>query len=269
MSGHNIPARGLEGANRALLNKLHRAFPGPFGIGEAATALELPRVRTKRFLAYLAERGWLVRVGRGLYSTVPLEASEPGSWLADPWAVAMRSFAPCYIGGWTALHHWELTEQLFRTVVVFTATAVRNKERQLQGTTFRLRQVSEERLFGTKTVWRGKVSSKLSDPERTLVDVLDRPEVGGGIRHVADCIEEWLRTERRSHKRLLEYADRVGNRTVFKRLGFVLEARGADEPALIAACEGRLSSGLSPLDPSSSSRGRVDKRWRLRVNARV
>ena len=209
------------------------------------------------------------RVRRGLYMTVPLEASDPSSWLADPWVVAAKSFAPCYIGGWTAPHHWELTEQLFRSVVVFTATAVRSKEKTLQGTTFRLRQVAGNRLFGTKTVWRGRVPVKISDPERTLVDVLDRPDIGGGIRHVADSLEEWLRGEKRGTAELIKHAERVGNRTVFKRLGYLLEARDLDEPELLEACAGRLSTGLSPLDPSSSSEGRVLKRWRLRLNARV
>jgi predicted transcriptional regulator of viral defense system len=269
MRGKDVPKSGLGGPNRAILTRLNRTFPGPFGVGEAMETLGLERARTKRLLAYLAARGWLARVRRGLYTTVPLEVEDPGSWLADPWAVAAKTFAPCYIGGWTALHHWELTEQLFRSVVVFTGSAVRNKERSVQGTTFRLRQISDEHIFGTKTTWREKVAVKISDAERTLVDVLDRPDVGGGIRHVADCLEEWSVSERPSAEKLIDYAERLGNRTVFKRLGFLLEARGVEDPMLIEACSKRLSAGLSPLDPSASAKGRVLKRWRLRVNARA
>lgn len=269
MRGKDIPTLGLEGPNRALLTRLHRAFQGPFDLEEAAEALALPHARTRRLLSYLAARGWLSRVRRGLYTTVPLEAAEPGSWLADPWVAAARTFAPCYIGGWTALHHWDLTEQLTSTVVVFTATSVRRKEEIIQGTSIRLRQISEERIFGTRTVWRGKVPVEVSDPERTIVDVLDRPDVGGGIRHVADCIEEWLDTSERRPRKLIEYAERHGNRSIFKRLGYLLENRAPEETDLIGACAERMSTGLSPLDPSSRSKGRVLKRWRLRLNARV
>ena len=269
MRSKTIPQLGLEGPNCALLSRLHRAFQGPFNLAEATEALGLPRSRIRRLLSYLAARGWLSRVRRGLYITVPLEAEEPGTWLADPWVAASRSFAPCYIGGWTALHHWDLTEQLTRTVVVFTATAVRQKEESIQGTPIRLRQISKHRMFGTRTVWRGKVAVEVSDPERTLIDVLDRPAVGGGIRHVADCLEEWLDSEERRPQMLIEYAERHGNRSIFKRLGYLLEARELGEPDLISACAERMSTGLSPLDMSSSSRGRVLKRWRLRVNARV
>lgn len=269
MDGSHIPPRGLEASNRALLTKLHRSFPGPFGVLEAARALGLERGRATRFLAYLAARGWLARVRRGLYTTVPLEADEPSQWLADPWIVASRTFAPCYIGGWTALHHWELTDQLFRTVVVFTATGVRNKEREIQGTTFRLREVSEDKLFGIKKVWRGKLAVQVSEVERTLVDVLDRPDVGGGIRSVADCIEEWSDSPDRVPRKLLAYAEKLGNRTVFKRLGYILEAREIEEPELTEACRTMMSTGVSPLEPGSASKGRIVSRWRLRVNARV
>ena len=270
MGSSNIPPLGLEPANRALLTRLHRAFAGPFDLADAAVVLDLSRDRVRRLLAYLAARGWLVRVRRGLYAVVPLEAEDPSAWLADPWVVASRSFAPCYIGGWTALHHWELTEQLFRTVVVFTATPVRRSTREIQGTSFRLKQVDEQRLFGLSKVWRGRVAVDVSDAERTLVDCFDRPELGGGIRHVADCLQEWFERDAGDRvSRLLDDADRLGNRTVFKRLGFVLEARGLGSDDLLETCRGRMSQGVSPLDPSAAGKGRIVKRWRLRVNARV
>jgi predicted transcriptional regulator of viral defense system len=89
-----VPNRGIEGPNRASLTRLHRAFPGPFRVEEAARTLDLEPVRTRRLLAHLASRGWLARVGRGLYTSVPLEAADPGTWLADPWAVAAPVFQP-------------------------------------------------------------------------------------------------------------------------------------------------------------------------------
>ncbi len=270
MSGKPIPLGGLEGSTRVLLNRLHRAFSGPFKADEVSEVLGVSQAKARRLLAHLAAKGWLARVRRGLYTTVPLEASEPEGWLADPWAVAARTFAPCYVGGWSALHHWELTEQLFRSVVIFTATSVRNKERVVQGTTFRLRQVSDARLFGLKTVWRQKTPVQVSDRERTLVDCLDRPAIGGGIRHVADCVEEWLAVAARVDvERLVEHGDRLGNRAVFKRLGYLLEARSLAAPELSRNCAERISSGVSPLDPSSETAGRIIRRWRLRVNARV
>ena len=40
------------------------------------------------------------RVRRGLYVSVPLESRTADVPLEDPWLIAERLFAPCYIGGW-------------------------------------------------------------------------------------------------------------------------------------------------------------------------
>ena len=180
MRVHIIPLQEVEIPNRLVLGKLHRVFAGPFRVSDASDILDMPREGTRKLLAYLASRGWLSRVRHGLYATIPLETSNVEAWFADPWVVAAKTFPPCYIGGWTALHHWELTEQLFRPVVVFSTKRVRSKERFIQVTTFRIRQLKKGQLFGTKPVWRERARVQLSDPERTLVDTLDHPEIGGG-----------------------------------------------------------------------------------------
>ena len=69
-------------------------------------------------------------------------------------------FGQCYIGGWTAAHHWELTEQLFNETFVFTTRRVIEKRVTAQGAVFLLHHIPAKRLFGLKTLWRG--SAKVS-----------------------------------------------------------------------------------------------------------
>lgn len=260
---------GLSAANRVRLTRLHRELPHPFGVSDAAPVLALNAVRVGRFLAYLASRGWLTRIRRGMYTTVPLDASEPSDWRVDPWVVASRAFKPCYIGGWSAAEHWGLTDQLFRVVVVFTAKWTRNRRPTIQETSYRVKVVEPHRIFGTKKVWRGNVPVPVADPSRTIVDVLDDPRLGGGLRHVAEMLSEYLTAEHRSEATLLEYAALVGNRSVYKRLGYLIEAVGLDAAGLVDACRTRMSSGVVLLDPWSPRRGKIVTRWRVRVNVRL
>lgn len=231
--------------------------------------LTLPLERARRLLRYLAARGWLSRVSRGIYTTVPLGASDPSAWREDPWVVATRVFSPCYLGGWSACEHWGFTEQVFRDIVVVTARAVRANHTERQGTSFRLKSLRKSKHFGTRAVWKGPVKVQVSDPTRTVVDILDDPPMGGGIRHAADVVGAYLESEHRDDIRLLDYTKRLGNRTVYKRLGFILEARDTPAPMLVAVCREHLSSGLSVLDPSVRRRGRIVKRWNLRVNVEL
>ncbi len=260
---------GINRENRALLERLHREMPGAFDVEHASAVLGLDAGRTRTLLAYLARRGWLSRVRRGLYVAVPLDTRRPGEWTEDAGVVAERTFSPCYLGGWTACQHWGLTDQVFRTVLVVTGRRERRREPVIQGTPYRVTVRSEDKLFGTTMVWRQQVRVRVSDPSRTVVDLLDDPTLGGGMRHVADVVHEYLTGEHRDDDLLIAYADRLGNRAGFKRLGFILEHLGIDARGLVAACLERRSAGLVALDPSVQLKGRIVRRWGIRANVRL
>jgi len=262
-------AAGISATNRATLALLRRAFPGPFTAADAAEAAHLEPRRASRLLRHLVTQGWLTRVQRGLYAAVPIEAEDPQAWRIDPWTIAATALSPSYIGGWTALHHWDLTDQLFATTVVITAKTVPRREREIGGARLELRHRPIRTLFGTRRVWREGIPVDVSDPERTLIDCLDDPSLGGGVRHLSEALGNWYAGSSRSTERLIEYADRLGNRTVFKRLGFLLEQLGIEDADLISACKARMSSGVSLLDPDRGARGSITTRWNLRINSAI
>lgn len=257
---------GISQRNRAYLEELHRRAHGAFDIREASTILGIGQEEATQLLGYLARRGWLSRIRRGLYVAVPLDARHSGEWIEDPWVVADRLFNPCYIGGWSACEHWDLTEQMFRTLLVVTRRRVRHRDEEIQGLPFRLTVRSEKAFFGTVPVWRGQNRVAVSDPSRTVIDVLDDPGLGGGIRTVADVLEEYLHSEHRDDQCLVGYGDRLGNRAVFKRLGYLLEHSHVQAQELVLACLARRSRGLAKLDPAVDAPGRIVRRWGLRVN---
>ncbi len=265
-SDYQIAPGGISRENRRVLEALHRRTRGPFGPADAADHLGLELDRASTLLRYLARRGWLSRVRRGLYVPVPLESHRSGEWHEDPWIVANTVFEPCYIGGWSAAEHWSLTDQIFRELIIFSARRVRHRSVEIQGTPMRVKVIAPTKMFGTTPVWRGQLRVAVSDPSRTIVDILDDPKVGGGIRHVAEVLEEYFAGELRADDHLLSYVDRLGNRTVFKRLGYLLETLEIEAPELVRACLERQSSGITALDPAVHASGRVTRRWNLRVN---
>lgn len=261
-----MPMGGLSGTNRAFVGKLNRALPGPFTASEAATATGMERPCVARLLRHLADQGWLSRLQRGLYTTVPLEAEDPEAWSADPWAVAAAAFAPGYVGGWTALSHWELTDQIFSTTVFITAREVPRRRRSIGGARMELRHRDASALFGTRRVWRAGIPVATSDGERTLVDCLDDPSLGGGLRHTAEALTTYAEGLDTRWNQMLEYGDRLGNRTVFKRLGYLVEAFELADDELIEACLARVSAGIGRLDPALPAVGPTATRWGLRIN---
>jgi predicted transcriptional regulator of viral defense system/predicted nucleotidyltransferase len=257
---------GISGRTRGLLGELHRAGPGPFGAADAAYLWGLEPGRAGRRLRMLAERGWLVRAWHGLYTPVPLDAATPAGWIDDPWLIAAKLYPTGYVGGWSACEHWGLTDQLFRELLVFTPDRGAPRRAVAGVTPIRVKAVKPAKVFGVQTVWRRSVRVGVSDPTRTLVDLLDDPAVGGGIRHIAEVLAAYLASNHRDDALLLDYAERLGNRTVFKRLGFMAETLELGGPGIAAACRSRISRGVSLLDPSAEARGPIVTRWNLRIN---
>lgn len=260
---------GISALNRQRLDQIHRSARGPITVQEAAKILDLDRTSTAKLLAHWHAQGWLVRVRRGLYLPVPLGVRSPSSWVGDAWAVIARALAPCYIGGWSACEHWGFTEQIFRAVLVFTKRPVRPRAGEIHRTPFVARVVSSERFFGTRRIWRDQVPIEVSDPSRTVVDILADPSLGGGVRHVAQVIRAYFQSEHRNDRRLMEYALRLGNRTALKRLGFLVERLRLDAPEVIFGCREHLSAGYSRLDPKGPRSGKLLRRWRLLINVGI
>jgi predicted transcriptional regulator of viral defense system len=260
---------GLSSDNRVFVSQLHRALNGPFTTADAAQATGVDYARAARLLRHLADQGWVARVQRGLYTTVPLEAENPLAWSADPWATAAAALGPGYVGGWTALHHWDLTDQLFSTTVFITIRPVPRRHREIGAARFELRHRAPTALFGTRRVWRENTPVEVSDLERTLVDCLDDPSLGGGLRHTAEALIAYASTESVAWMRLIEYGDQLGNRTAFKRLGYLVETLELAGSHLIEACLARVSAGTGKLDPGLPGEGPISSRWGLQINTSV
>lgn len=258
-------------STKVIVADLSRAAPGGLlTVEDAAETLRTTQRLAAVRLASLARRGWLTRVKRGVYYILPLEASGAEGVVApDPWVLADRLFAPCYVGGWSAAEHWGLTEQLFRSTFVVTGATIRSRSPRVLGTEFRLVRLPPERVAGVGTVWRGPVRVAVSDRERTIADALIDPTWVGGIRHLVDILQEYADDSTRDFSKVLEYLKRLERRAGIKRFGFLLERLYPSESALIAEANELRSAGIIRLDPSIRSRGRLVKRWGLWVNASI
>jgi predicted transcriptional regulator of viral defense system len=223
---------------RAQLIRVLSAAGDVIHVDDVVTALQLDRIAAAQRLSRWTEQGWLRRA----------------------------LFAPAYVGGRTAAEHWDLTEQIFKDILVMTTQAVRQKRQERHGALFSLKHIDEQKLFGTKTVWRHQTRVPVSDVHRTIIDMLDDPAVGGGIQHVADCLAAYLRRGDCDDEKLIEYAVRLANGAVFKRLGFLAE-RLPEGAELARHCEHHLSGGHAKLDPAQEG-PRVATKWRLLVPQR-
>ena len=196
----------------------------------ASAVLGWDRKRTAQQLARWATQGFLRRVRRGTYAVVPTGAMMQEHVMADPWVLIPATFRRAYVGGWSAAEHWDLTEQVFQTLLVCTLDRVRRTQLTVAGTQLRARHVPESWFFATRVEWREGTRVLVSDVHKTVLDLCADPALGGGIQHVMHCLRSYLTRDDVSTARLVEYARRLALPTAFKRLGFLCEvAHGPPE----------------------------------------
>ncbi|MEX1258819.1 MAG: type IV toxin-antitoxin system AbiEi family antitoxin domain-containing protein [Gemmatimonadota bacterium] len=258
--------RGLGEQERSVLALLASLERPVVGADDVLARTQMGRKAVNLILSRLAAKGWLRRLRRGAYAVIPLSSRSGSHVIEQPLAAAMELFAPCYISGWTAAEHWDLTEQISNTVVVYSAKPQRKSEQTLGGVHYRVRRIPEAAIFGTTRIWSGTTPVEVADLHRTLIDVLDVPEMGGGGRQTLDIARSYWGRDDADADVLLALATRLGRGSVFKRLAFTAEQFGNPKRSWLDACRSRMSAGLTLWDPQGPKRGPIVSAWRLRVN---
>ncbi|MBP6951532.1 MAG: type IV toxin-antitoxin system AbiEi family antitoxin domain-containing protein [Alphaproteobacteria bacterium] len=254
--------KGFDASYRRYFSQLLGRSQGPITIQQVSAILGTPHSRTKYILARLAKSGWLFRVKQGLYVPIPptIEGEQP--FAEDPWIIANALFAPCYMGGWDAISHWDLTDQIFNHTFVYTQTPQKKSKQEYLNHTFIVHKVSKEHFFGLKTIWNKTIKLMISDPSRTIIDFLDMPHLFGGSATLYEAFSEYLKSEHKDMDLLVEYALRMKNKAILKRLGFLLENEGLIMPEVYHKLLKNMSSGKVKLVPTLDC-PRLITKWQL------
>lgn len=259
---------GISGSGRAELASLTARGRRLLRVEEVAEELRIDRAHAAKRLARWERDGWLRRARRNLYIPVPVDAENPAAWSEDALYIADAVWNPCYFTGWTSANHWGVSEQVFRTTVVKTTGRVRRSRERILDHDYMLAHVPERHLaWGMAVEWREDRRMRIADPARTIIDVLDDPRLSGGIRNAADFLSAYV--DDHDPKTLIEYGERLGNATVFKRLGYMMTALGLATDGVIDECRRRVSTGISLLDPAAPPGGERVGEWGLRANVRL
>lgn len=223
-------------------------------------------VQARKALARLHEKGWLERLDRGRYMIVPLEAGVERKWSEDSLAVGTFLAPGGAAAYWTAVRYWGWTTQLPATVLFLTPTQRYRSSPVVLGVQYRFVRTKPERVFGIHEAWEGELRVRVTDRERTVLDMLDRTDLSGGVPEVSTALSQaW---EELDLDKLTQYMDRFGSGTVPKRLGFLAERLNlARDSQLIETWRRMIGKGVSLLERGGPPQGPIVSRWRLRVNA--
>ncbi len=177
----------------------------------------------KALLAYHEKQGRLLRVRRGLYCVVPAGA-DPATCPVDAYLLAAKMTDDAVLAYHTALELHGKAYSVFEEIQYLTGRAAR----PVTFRSYRFRPVQLPRKlvasgkprFAVKEVDRAGMTVAVTSLERTLVDVLDRPDLGGGWEEIWRSLEM---VEFFDLDVVVEYALLLENATTAAKVGFFLE----------------------------------------------
>ena len=124
--------------------------------------------------------------------------------------------------------------------------------------------VKAAKMFGLKAIWIGSKKSNVSDATKTIVDILNDPKLVGGMSIVYDIFKEYCESEYCDFQKLLDYCHKMENKTIFKRLGFMIDTKMAIIPKEINSIEKLISTGYSNFDPLIKKNHIIEK-WKIKA----
>lgn len=257
--------RNLSQKETQLLSTLSAEGKTIFDFEDVLRLLDLSRGHAWKFVHTLVEKGWLRQIEKGKYLIVPFEGLAKGTWSEEAFVVASFLVSPYAISYWSALNYYGYTEQVPRTIFVSTTKRKFKTETEALGVPYKFITLKPYKFFGNTNVWYGNKKVVITDKEKTIVDCLDHPEYCGGIveaaKGLANAIEDGIDKDK-----LTAYAQKINNKTVFKRLGYLSETLNLPVSKYLAKWQKMTSRGFSLLDPLSSNKGKYNSKWNLRTN---
>ena len=211
----------------------------------------------------LARKKRIERIERGKYLLVPAAAGPDLLWSEYAEVVVPRLIEPYYVGFWTAMNYWDMTEQIPRAVLV--ATTKRKRKFEYGGNLFKFVTLAEKKFFGfvEENAGSGK-KFNVSSREKTIVDCLMHPEYCWGITEAVKSL--WNARDEVCWPAVLEAAERVEVDVVLKRLGYLLSVLDIEKEISrkIAKME---KTSVHLLDPLYGRKGAtMSKEYGLVVN---
>jgi predicted transcriptional regulator of viral defense system len=208
-------------------------------------------------LSRLEKKGWIERIEKGKYIIIPLGA-EKGKYTLNEFVIGSLLVNPYCVAYWSALNFYGLTEQIPNTVFLQTTSRKKKQVTEIFGVRYRIIRIKEEKFFAIRKEWIEHTQVNITNKEKTIIDCLDKPQYCGGIVEVAKALRYGGELNK---KKILDYAQKLNNSGVIRRLGYLCDLFGID----IGIPEIKTRNYLL-LDPTMPHEGTKNAKWRLIIN---
>jgi len=187
---------------------------------DAMRILGISYDHARQVLHRLARDHWLALIQPGKYELIPAERGEYAFPDTNPLFVGSSLVDPYYFTYATAAFYHGLTTQAASTVYLATIHG-RPRRMLVRDKEYRAVIQPAHKFFGFTQINAYGSQVNMAEPEKTILDSLDRPGYAGDIPEVARMLQrgkstlDWIK--------IMDYAVRLKSRVLLQRLGYLLD----------------------------------------------
>jgi len=228
----------LTAVESDLLSNIQTSKCGLVDSERAQGILDVEAGYASKVLERLHRKGYLERIIRGKYLFIPLEYGYEERYPPmNSLVVGSVLATPYYYGYQTANNYHGFTSQFSPKIYVCTVKPRRTY--RWRGLSYRFVTLIDDKFFGFTEAEADGCEIYVAEPEKAVLDSLDKPGYCGGVSQVVNVVFNAL-SSGVDREKLLSYAGRMGSNAVLQRLGYVVEL--LSEQGLLDPGEGFLDS---------------------------
>jgi len=227
----------------------------------------------RELLAYHLKQGRIVRIRQGLFASVPQSLSESLDMPIDVYLIAGRVVDDAVLSYHTALDFFGNSYSVYYEFYYLSSHAI--KPFQYQGNSFRRIKIpkalisKKKEMFSVTKQDRQGLDIRVTSLERTVVDVLDRSDLGGGYEEIWRSIEMVSVLD---VDLMIQYVLLLENATTSAKVGLFLEMHQQEfsvSKKHLSKLEGLVPKTKHYIDRTSAGKSKYVKRWNLLVPVEI
>jgi len=180
----------------------------------------------------------------------------------DAFLITSHIVWPSYISLWSAIRYYNLTEQIPHAIWVITTRKRKKKTIRYLDTEIIFVLTKPKYFFGFKKVDLKGFEIFVAEPEKAIIDSLLFRKIS--FSEIHSIIK--VNIKNINTKKLIDFTLRTNNKTLIKRVGFLLDKLGFD---YYKKLKNYIYAVYTPLEYNLPSRGEKNKKWRIIENVTV
>lgn len=254
---------------RHMITKAHKFFfeHKIFTFEQFAKAMANPIPTCRIMLNQHLKRGNIVRIKQALYASIP-SGADPERYPIDPYAIISFLAHDALLAYHTALQFHGIAHSIYFQHVFQSTEKIRSfqfRQDRFKATQYPTTLTKSKHFIFTEEIDHHGFKVRVTQIERTLVDVLDRINLSGGLEEVWRSLSN-IQTVK--VKNIIEYALLLNNTTTIAKIGFYLRLRqkewGIEESNLLPLKQ-HLPRSVHYLDRKNRINGKYIKEWKIVV----